>query len=348
MKTRSNENNKNSAAKKIIPAVGMLALSATMLSTSTYAWFTMNKEVEMTGLNMSVTVGEGMEISLAEVDGTTITAPSLTTPADDKSDSWGSAVVVGDYYEKIGLLNPASSVDGVNLYDATDATNGGKKASNFKSIDLTNNDNIATATARTTLETDKAVTADEDSVGYCVDIPVHLRTNKKSGSGAKENGDIYCKINITPNSKSAEGSALGTDVDTLYKAIRVAFIPKTEGTDSVTNIFAVDSDCYGGDKVAVSGISTKTASTNLINSTDSTFVVNASEFAEGIGVDSGLNIPLADGAGQYGHLDFTVRVWLEGESTSCYNDKSGQSWNIDLAFSLGEFDTATTSEGVGA
>ena len=348
MKTRSNENNKNSAAKKIIPAVGMLALSATMLSTSTYAWFTMNKEVEMTGLNMTATVGEGMEISLAEVDGTTITAPSLTTPADDKSDSWGSAVVVGDYYEKIGLLNPAPSVDGVNLYDATDATNGGKKASNFKSIDLTNNDNIATATARTTLETDKAVTADEDSVGYCVDIPVHLRTNKKSGSGAKENGDIYCKINITPNSKSAEGSALGTDVDTLYKAIRVAFIPKTEGTDSVTNIFAVDSDCYGGDKVAVSGISTKTASTNLINSTDSTFVVNASEFAEGIGVDSGLNIPLADGAGQYGHLDFTVRVWLEGESTSCYNDKSGQSWNIDLAFSLGEFDTATTSEGVGA
>lgn len=348
MKTRYNENNKNSAAKKIIPAVGMLALSATMLSTSTYAWFTMNKEVEMTGLSMTAAVGEGMEIALAEVDVTTITAPSLTTPADDKSDSWGSAVVVGDYYEKIGLLNPASSVDGVNLYDATDATNGGKKASNFKSIDLTNNDNIATATARTTLETDKAVTADEDSVGYCVDIPVHLRTNKKSGSGAKENGDIYCKINITPNSKSAEGSALGTDVDTLYKAIRVAFIPKTEGTDSVTNIFAVDSDCYGGDKVAVSGISTKTASTNLINSTDSTFVVNASEFAEGIGVDSGLNIPLADGAGQYGHLDFTVRVWLEGESTSCYNDKSGQSWNIDLAFSLGEFDTATTSEGVGA
>jgi len=343
MKTRSNENNKNSAAKKIIPAVGMLALSATMLSTSTYAWFTMNKEVEMTGLSMTAAVGEGMEIALAEVDGTTITAPSLTTPADDKSDSWGSAVVVGDYYEKIGLLNPASSVDGVNLYDATDATNGGKKASNFKSIDLTNNDNIATATARTTLVTDKAVTADEDSVGYCVDIPVHLRTNKKSGSGAKENGDIYCKINITPNSKSAEGSALGTDVDTLYKAIRVAFIPKTEGTDSVTNIFAVDSDCYGGDKVAVSGISTKTASTNLINSKDSTFVVNASKFADGIGVDSGLNIPLADGAGQYGHLDFTVRVWLEGESTSCYNDKQGQSWNIDLSFSLG--DPAANAEG---
>ena len=60
MKTRSNENNKNSATKKIIPAVGMLALSATMLSTSTYAWFSMKKEVEMTGLSMTATVGEGM------------------------------------------------------------------------------------------------------------------------------------------------------------------------------------------------------------------------------------------------------------------------------------------------
>ena len=347
MKTRSNENNKNSAAKKIIPAVGMLALSATMLSTSTYAWFTMNKEVQMTGLSMTAAVGEGMEIALAEVDGTAITAPSLATPADDKSDSWGSAVVVGEYYDKIGLLNPASSVDGVNLYDATYATNGGKKASNFELIDL--DKNKATATARTTLEPSGTVKADEGSVGYCVDIPVHLRTNKKSGSGAKENGEIYCKINITPNSKSADGqNALDTEADTLYKAIRVAFIPKTEDTGSDTKIFAVDSKCYGGDKVAVSGTGTKTASTNLINSTDSTFVVNASKFADGIGVDSGLNIPLADGAGQYGHLDFTVRVWLEGESTSCYNDKSGQSWNIDLAFSLGEFDTATTSEGVGA
>lgn len=343
MKTRSNENNKNSAAKKIIPAVGMLALSATMLSTSTYAWFTMNKEVQMTGLSMTAAVGEGMEIALAEVDGTTITMNTI--PADDKSDSWGSAVVVGEYYDKIGLLNPASSVDGVNLYDATDATNGGKKASNFELIDL--DKNKATATARTTLESSGTVKADEGSVGYCVDIPVHLRTNKKSSSGAKENGEIYCKINITPNSKSADGqNALDTEADTLYKAIRVAFIPKTEDTGSDTKIFAVDSECYGGDKVAVSGTSAKTASANLI--TDNTFVVNASKFADGVGVDSGLNIPLADGAGQYGHLDFTVRVWLEGESTSCYNDKSGQSWNIDLAFSLGEFDTATTSEGVGA
>ena len=53
-KNTNNSNNKNvSARRKLIPAVAMLATSAAMLSTSTYAWFTMSKEVEVTGINMT-------------------------------------------------------------------------------------------------------------------------------------------------------------------------------------------------------------------------------------------------------------------------------------------------------
>ena len=54
MKAKTNENkNKHSARKKLIPAVAMLTTSAIMLSTATYAWFTMNKEVEVTGINLT-------------------------------------------------------------------------------------------------------------------------------------------------------------------------------------------------------------------------------------------------------------------------------------------------------
>src|SRR5574344_2041495 len=96
------EKRKNSALKKLIPAVAMLATSAVMLSTATYAWFTMNKEVKMTGLNMTATVGEGIEIALAEVADNnglsfTYTNPS-THPSDSSSNSWKSAVNVGSYY----------------------------------------------------------------------------------------------------------------------------------------------------------------------------------------------------------------------------------------------------------
>ncbi len=49
------KNNANSARRKLIPAVGMLVVSAMMLSSSTYAWFSMNDTVTATGIQMTAT-----------------------------------------------------------------------------------------------------------------------------------------------------------------------------------------------------------------------------------------------------------------------------------------------------
>ena len=62
--TNNSIDNKVSVKRKLIPAVAMLATSAAMLSTSTYAWFTMSKEVEVTGINMTATVPDNIQISL--------------------------------------------------------------------------------------------------------------------------------------------------------------------------------------------------------------------------------------------------------------------------------------------
>ena len=45
---KTNEKKNTSAKKKLIPAVAMLTTSAVILSTATYAWFTMSREVEVT------------------------------------------------------------------------------------------------------------------------------------------------------------------------------------------------------------------------------------------------------------------------------------------------------------
>lgn len=57
---------KNSATKKLLPAVGMLAISATMLATSTYAWFTMNKEVQVTNMVVQAKADQGLLINEVE------------------------------------------------------------------------------------------------------------------------------------------------------------------------------------------------------------------------------------------------------------------------------------------
>ena len=170
------------------------------------------------------------------------------------------------------------------------------------------------------------VSANETSgtEGYYVDIPVHIRTTKKAATDG-EKGPLYCKL-IIKNSTTDNVDAK------LYKAIRVAFVPITTGTGSTTKIFGIDDVYFNSEVVGTAG--------GLVSSAGivtKDFVGDT--FSDGDGVDSGLKLPLAPSGQNYGHLDFYVRVWLEGQSTSCFDDNAGQSWNIDLAFSLDEFGT---------
>ena len=329
---------KNKALKRLIPAVAMLAMSATMLSTATYAWFTMNKEVKMTGLNMTATVGEGIEISLAGVDGSknlTFTGfpDSKSYPADnDAEKGWKSNVIVGNYYESIGKIKPSSSADGAAFFDATDASEGGKVASTFKTITAASIDVNATdfVKERGQLDANTLTVGSSEIIGYYVDIPVHIRTSK-SGDGE---GAIYCKMAID--------DADANNTKELYKAVRVAFIDNT----GATVILGADDTYYGAGAVSAidgSGVGSKTAVAKLKAGTANGVFDSASsdDYKNFTGIDSGLKIPYATGVGGYGHLDFTVRVWLEGESKFCFDANAGQSWNIDLAFSLGEFETTT-------
>ena len=339
------DKNNTSAAKRIISASAMLALSAVMLSTSTYAWFTMNKQVEMTGIAMSATAGEGMEIALASVTGTTISAATSHDSLGD--DSWKSAVIVGDYYAKIGKLRPASSVDGVNLYDATNASDGGTKASKFVKIELDTSSTADDAKKMALLELKPTLTETaegspapkidtEGRVGYYVDIPVFLRTNKAAGSETK--GSIYCKMKI--QKREDDGSISTTsNTEDLYKAVRVAFVPSTTNTSSTTKIFGVDATYYN----AGQAVNSETGRSSV--SVETNCVADANDFPEGEAAESGLIIPYASGTDKYGYLDFVVRIWIEGESKYCSDATSGQSWNIDLQFSLDKLDnngTATT------
>lgn len=337
------EKRRNSALKKLIPAVAMLATSAVMLSTATYAWFTMNKEVKMTGLNMTATVGEGIEISLASVTGNNAinligdsngSYYTSNHPKDEEAEKgWKSAVAVNDYYEDIGKLKPVSSVNATAFFDATDASDGGRVASKFKEITL--DGNMALTQKRATLPTTSGseTIGSTGTAGYYVDIPVHIRTSKVKGAGASDpaSGELYCKMIINNNGASG-------DTKTLYKAVRVAFIPITADTGSATNIFGADEEYYEAGK-AVNSTTTKGTVDVLSGATD--FVTDGTDFITGDGVLSGLKLPYALNAGEYGHLDFYVRVWLEGESTSCYDDKAGQEWNISIAFSLDKFETTT-------
>ncbi len=146
MTTNNKKNKKNSAARKLIPAIGMLTVSAMMLSSSTYAWFTMSREVEVSNIQMSATVPEDIQISLGRIgtiSGGTITASTseaaaslanglgglvntngvVTAPAEDWD--WSNIADISEYYQ-FGKLIPASSTSGANIFFTPNANGNGQ------------------------------------------------------------------------------------------------------------------------------------------------------------------------------------------------------------------------------
>ncbi|MGN0594690.1 MAG: hypothetical protein ACI4I6_05990 [Hominimerdicola sp.] len=323
-----NKTNNTSARKKLVPAIAMLTTSAIMLSSVTYAWFTMNKEVEVQGIEMTATTSNSLEISLGAVTKGTNALSVATTPGDTETEiSWTNIVNVAEYYDFIGKIKPSSTNDCSAMYDATDATNGGQLASVFTTA--TNGANVLTARSEFTKSGTLTAPTDgdgADKTGYYIDIPVHLRTSKIK-SGGTTTANILCAMDI----KDKAGTATG-DGD-LYKAVRVAFINDANKNQQVDadevvsggsgSIWGVNSTYYhdgGVSAVDASGNGTFTATTVQ---TDRTGANN-------------INIPidLATTSGTYGHADFIMRIWLEGESTYCLDKNAAQDWQIDLKFAL--------------
>ncbi len=108
--------------KKLIPALCMLLVSAMLLGTSTYAWFTMNKTVTATGLQVKARAEGGIVIFR--------TGGSRATATTTVSSSLGAAAA----------LLPTSTADAAAWYHAegTTDTNGAALNGVYSTLTLAN------------------------------------------------------------------------------------------------------------------------------------------------------------------------------------------------------------------
>ena len=116
---KNNNVKKGNTAKKLLPAAGMLALSASMLATSTYAWFTMSREVEIKNIQLTATAPVNVQMSLGDNMYTAMTSGEaqltaigtddgvglVKAPANsDASQDWSNTVAFYDFSRKIGNI----------------------------------------------------------------------------------------------------------------------------------------------------------------------------------------------------------------------------------------------------
>jgi hypothetical protein len=259
----NNNNKKGSNAKKIIPAVGMLSVSAVMLASSTFAWFTMSREVEVTNLQMTATVPEDIQLSLGKLTNGelnlntgTLTKKSTASSADNGnvdapavSTDWSNLADISKYYQ-FGKMIPASSTTGANIYFTPNANGVGKTvASDAAYYDAavalaaqTEDRTGATTKYNTTVHANTAAndawattsykagsgwdTTEDD--GYYIDVPLWFRTSSEKGAS------LSVQAYVKPKTAATELNAAD---EALYRAVRVAILD--DAGASLTNIVPV-------------------------------------------------------------------------------------------------------------
>lgn len=336
----TNTNRKHSAKKKLISAIAMLTVSAVTLSTATYAWFTMNKEVEVVGLKMKTKVSSNLLISEDNTEGSYVPDQMISG--------------------RKALLEPVSSVSGQtgSFYYTLDAKESGQKAHNASGtgaiayvpyseaavkVDGTATNTNATAAAAgkyyyddtfsKAYGVDPAATEYGTAYGY-IDYVFYL---KATGDTANQQLVMTnCDLNYTYPSGTtlADGTtAVDANVD---KAWRVA-------------VFASDITIYGGKgntgdaletvgklDPATSAAKTILAPAGAENWTDDNAVASTSAVGS---VTYGTAAVLDDDidAGVTKYYKVLVRAWLEGEDKTCNSAtyaKLTDEWSLDVEFKL--------------
>jgi hypothetical protein len=308
--------NTNKGLKKLIPAAGMLMLSAAMLGTSTFAWFTMNKEVSVTGMTVHTTVESNLLIS----------NDSLSSTSKNADSSFSTATLT-QTIEKI--LEPVSTDDGKEFYYTVDALATGD--ARVDAYTLYNASSAATGDSATDYlnkfsqdygltktEAAAIVAAEQGAVGY-VDYVFQLKADNTAT--AAEVIDLT-QMDLTYTAPT-NGAA---DTNNAYRA--AIFVEDiTSGTATA-------------DAGSLVGIWAPTGATNFsgANAVDSTTTVTGNVTY----VNAATGLASVD-AGTTKYYKVVVRLWIEGEDTTCYSAKFKDltgSWALDLKFKLQDNNTA--------
>ena len=286
--------------RKIIPAIAMLVISATLVGTSTFAWFSMNNKVTISGMSVTTQVSSNLFVA-AGTEGTGTAGDSAFHASVSQSVS--------------GLIEPVSTVNGKDFFYTTDAkANGDAEADVYVAYDPADTSAFNTAYNTT------------GAAGYR-DYVIELKAINTDTSNAKY--IALTKLDLVYTGTATDNS----------KAHRVAMFVQAGSYDAgaLTGYVAMGSaaTCI----LAVTGAANQTAD----------YAVSAAASAPtaiGIMATQALtSIEVAANSTKY--FKVTLRLYLEGEDTTCTNATFltlTDAWRLESQFELKANATSSITE----
>lgn len=312
--------------RKLLGAIASLLLSAAMLSTSTYAWFTMNKEVEVRNLMVQAKAEGGLLIS--ETSGYTA------------NDIWDNvANTVAEVKAAKVSLYPTSTANSTAWYhatsktvnDAANATAGeasAQKSDGYNLLTLTSNEIQAAVSGsngkKEVFFVDSGKTGyDENDAKYYVKYTYYLKTSTEGTTSlGLSNGDQNVNISVV----GVTGNETSTD---LNKSIRVGI-----EIGGKFYIFAPVSGATGS--YYVNAAATATTAIDSSSSTHDTPMTVATALSSLPGIKQ-TGIPVY------------IYLWYEGEDANCKSENVTTTLDeltVKVEFKLVTLDADTEDVGI--
>jgi hypothetical protein len=344
----------SSAAKKLIPAAGMLAVSAMMLASSTYAWFTMNKTVEVTGMEVKTKVGDNLLICTTNLDAD---YSSLTLSQSRKA-----------------LLEPVSSINGATgtFYYTTDAKANGDAVSDAYTLYNEVTSAYAAGTNEGGYTTNPDAKAGKNSYMGAFNAAYGNTVNTTDDFGIAY-GYVDYTFYIKATSSAAGQKIVMSECNLDYaggdigNSTAEALLGKEDGPDrawrvavfanNVTETSAgkgvVPTEYLGGTSmataenqkglIALANAVNQTANTAVDSTTTCAGTVLNNASANGVVIAT---LGTGEAPNQIGYYKVIVRLWLEGEDNTCTSEtyaKLTDAYKLDLQFKIVDSTDTTTA-----
>ena len=286
--------------KKLIPAIVMLVVSAVVLSTASYAWFTTAENVSASGMQVTASAPASILIRGAS-NNTAWTA-------------FSSQLNFADIYSgDDALLTPTSSWDGVTFYGPGAAT------------DVAGGMDINTPISENTYYHDFQIELKNDSADTTVGIGIDSIVNNVSNA---MKGAVRVAVVIgNPGESSDELTLTATTSNTKVYVYG----------DGTTNYaptwvkYPVAADALGN--VTYTGEVVGPLKNDWQNVTDDGAWATAAA-GEAKTYDTFDTTIVTLNPQQY--VRMTIRVWFEGQDASCISANAGSDANIAISFKITE------------
>lgn len=323
---------KKKTNKKLVSALGMFMLSAAMLGTSTYAWFTMNKTVTVNGMEVRTKVGANLLVcgTNVESDYTTSLTQSRAALLEPVSTVDGKTFVytVNANARGQALTDPAATFATYNESVTLPNTTAGKTA--YDSAFNGTYGNGTSFTNETVALDDTRTEGSKDGAAYgYVDYTIYLKATN-DGTDRYVN---MTKCNLLKDNAVIDNSGTTAGVD-ANRAWRVAVFSTTTTagatdaapqTGTATSILTLDGATNFNTNTSTSKPQARTVSDTTYSLGDITY--NNPAFIGDVGATAGTT--------QY--YKVVVRLWLEGEDDTCNSATYAalnKEYTLDLEFQL--------------